>query len=88
MRMEVLRMRRRDHEWLEEASGAAGTDGMRPLLVPTERAFRALGIGRTKGFELIRDGRLVARKIGSKTLVEVESMRRFAASLPRAGRER
>ena len=51
---------------MKEASG--GTEGFGPLLVPAEDAFRALGIGRTKGFELIRDGHLIARKLGSKTL--------------------
>jgi hypothetical protein len=54
--------------------------------VPVNDAFRALGVGRTKGFELIRDGHLIARKIGSRTVVEAESIRRFAAALPRAGR--
>jgi len=70
-------------EGLKEASG--GTEGFGPLLVPVEDAFRALGIGRTKGFALIRDGHLIARKIGSRTVVEAESIRSFAAALPRAG---
>ncbi len=55
-----------------------------PLLVPVEDAFRALGIGRTTGYGLIRDGHLIARKIGSRTVVEAASIRHFAASLPRA----
>ncbi len=73
-----------DFERMRAASG--GTEGFGPLLVPLDDAFRALGIKRTKGFELIRDGHLVARKIGARTVVEAESLRRFAASLPRAGR--
>ena len=56
--------------------------GLEPLLVPPDDAFRALGIKRTKGWELIRYGHLTVRKIGSRTLVEVESIRRFAAGLP------
>jgi hypothetical protein len=76
-------MHPRQFERLMEASG--GTEGFDPLLVPAGDAFRALGIGRTKGFELIRDGHLIARKIGSKTLVETRSIRNFAAALPHAG---
>ena len=68
---------------IKEASEA--TEGFGPLLVPAGDAFRALGIGRTKGFELIRDGHLIARKIGSRTGVEAESIRSFVAALPRAG---
>jgi hypothetical protein len=59
-----------------------------PLLVPAEQAFAAIGIGRTKGFELIRNGHLIARKLGSRTLVETESLRTFVATLPRAGGNR
>ena len=73
-----------DYEEMRAASGTA--EGFGPLLVPLDTAFRALGIGRTKGFALIRDGHLVARKIGSRTVVEAESLRRFAAALPRAGK--
>jgi hypothetical protein len=54
-----------------------------PVLVPAEDAFAALGIGRTKGFELIRTGRLAAR-----TLVEFASLRALVQSLPRAGEHR
>lgn len=54
------------------------------LLIPAKRAFAAIGIGRTKGFELIASGQLVARKLGTKTLVEASSLRRFAKSLPLA----
>ncbi len=48
-------------------------------------AFAALGIGRTKGYQLIKNGELIARKLGTRTVVEAESIRRFAAGLPRAG---
>jgi hypothetical protein len=71
---------------IDPSPAASGPAGFGPLLVPPDAAFQALGIGRTKGWELIRDGRLLARKIGSRTVVEAESVRRFAAALPRAGR--
>lgn len=75
-------MHPREYNLIKATSGAGDFD---PLLVPTSAAFQALGIGRTKGWELIRDGHLVARKIGARTLVEAESVRRFAAELPRVG---
>ncbi len=71
---------------LNSALPAEIAGGFSPLLLSPDTAFRALGIGRTKGWELIRDGHLVARKIGARTLVEAESVRRFATALPRAGR--
>ena len=46
-------------ERMREASG--GAEGFGPLLVSLDNTFRALGIGRTKGFELIRDGHLTAK---------------------------
>ena len=67
------------------ASVGTGEPTFDPVLLPAEETFTTLGIGRTKGFELIRKGDLIARKIGSRTLVEVESIRRFVAGLPRAG---
>jgi hypothetical protein len=71
----------------DAARASDGTSGsaFHPVLLPAEETFTALGIGRTKGFELIRKGDLIARKIGSRTLVEVESIRCFVAGLPRAG---
>ncbi len=69
----------------DHASAGTGGSAFARVLLPAEETFTVLGIGRTKGFELIRKGDLIARKIGSRTLVEVESIRRFVAGLPRAG---
>ena len=52
------------------------------LLIPAQRAFAAIGVGNTTGYKLIAGGRLVARKIGARTLIEAESLRRYIASLP------
>ena len=52
------------------------------LLVPAQRAFAAIGCGNTKGYELIAEGKLVARKLGARTMVEAESWRAYVASLP------
>jgi len=64
------------------------SSGLEPLLISPEQAGRALGIKRTKTFQLIREGHLIARKIGTRTGVETASIRRFAAKLPRAGARR
>ena len=43
------------------------------------------GLNRGKVYELLRDGRLTGRKFGRRTLIEMESVRRFVAGLPRVG---
>jgi hypothetical protein len=54
-----------------------------PTLVPRKAAFALLGIGATKGHELINTGQLDARKIGDKTVITMASIRRYVAGLPR-----
>lgn len=46
---------------------------------------KASGIGRTKVFELIRDGKLPARKIGTRTIVLADDLRHFLETLPVTG---
>lgn len=43
------------------------------------------GIGRTTLFKLIAEGKLDARKIGRRTLITDESLKKFIADLPRMG---
>ena len=57
--------------------------GINALLIPRRAAFDAIGVGNTKGHELIGAGVLIARKLGSRTMIEAESLQRFVASLPR-----
>lgn len=38
-------------------------------------ACYAVGLGRTKLYELIRQGRVITRKIGKRTLIPAESLR-------------
>lgn len=63
---------------------------MRPLspiagrLQPLPAVFKELGIRRTKTYELIANGSLVAVKIGRRTLVTEASIETFKTSLPRA----
>ncbi|MGK7864857.1 hypothetical protein [Falsiroseomonas sp. E2-1-a4] len=60
---------------------SAGASILSVLLVPLDAAFRSLGIGRTKGYELIGSGHLIMVKIGTKSLITADSLERFVASL-------
>ena len=44
------------------------------------------GLGRDKVYRLIRDGQLVARKVGRRTLVVSSDLEKFLTSLPVIGR--
>ncbi|RWQ21573.1 helix-turn-helix domain-containing protein [Mesorhizobium sp.] len=46
-------------------------------------AVASSGLGRTTIYELIRDGKLDARKQGTRTLVLADSLRRHIESLPK-----
>jgi excisionase family DNA binding protein len=46
-------------------------------------AAKAAGIGLTKLREEIRAKRLIARKLGKRTLINVEDLNTWAANLPR-----
>jgi excisionase family DNA binding protein len=46
-------------------------------------AAKAAGIGLTKLREEIRANRLIARKLGKRTLINVSDLNAWAASLPR-----
>jgi excisionase family DNA binding protein len=46
-----------------------------------EAAMRA-GLGRDRIYTAIRDGNLVARKFGRRTLITTDALRRFLDNLP------
>jgi excisionase family DNA binding protein len=48
---------------------------MDPVTVTVQGARKALGLGSTKIYELIGEGRLKTVKIGRRTLVKTESIR-------------
>ena len=50
---------------------------MEPLAVSINDTAKSLGVGRTTVYEMIKDGRLKAFKLGRRTLVRVESIRRL-----------
>ena len=47
---------------------------MEPLTITVNDACKALGLGRTKIYELIGKGRLRTVKIGRRTLISTESI--------------
>ena len=48
-----------------------------PLMVGINDAARALGLGRTTTYVLINEGKIETVKIGRRTLVKMESIRRL-----------
>jgi excisionase family DNA binding protein len=50
-----------------------------PLALSIKDAAKALGLGRTTIYAMIADGRLEIFKIGRRTLVKMESIRRVIA---------
>lgn len=51
---------------------------MEPLLISITEAAKALSLGRTSVYELIRTGELDTRKMGRRRLVTVASIKRLA----------
>ena len=47
------------------------------LLCSVNEGMAAVGLGRTKFYELINDGTIKTRKVGTKTLVVVDSLRQM-----------
>jgi excisionase family DNA binding protein len=51
------------------------TTVLQPLAYSIEEASRVSSIGRTNLYQLIKDGKLQARKVGKRTLIPAESLR-------------
>lgn len=52
---------------------------MEPLSLTVPDACRAIGLGRTKLYELIESGQVETIKIGARTLVKYDSLKRLIA---------
>jgi len=50
-----------------------------PIAVPPKLAFAAIGVGITKGYELINAGELTAFKVGRATRITTDSIRAYVA---------
>ncbi len=50
-----------------------------PLAYSVKDAVRVTSIGKTRLYQLISEGRLEVRRIGSRTLIPAESLRRLIA---------
>lgn len=57
---------------------------MPQLAVGIPEAAVMIGIGRTSLYCLFRDGKIVPRKSGKRTLVLVSDIERYVAELPKA----
>jgi excisionase family DNA binding protein len=57
---------------------------MTPLLVPVKQACAIIGRGQSALYELIGANKIRAVKSGGRTLIDVESLREYAKSLPPA----
>jgi excisionase family DNA binding protein len=55
----------------------AGETSLRPLTVRIPEACRLTGIGRSKLYELIGEGRVRTIKVGASTLIPVASLEEF-----------
>ena len=56
------------------------TGSLEPLMVSPDQAAEILGLGRTKIWEMIADGRLASRKEGARRLVLMSSIKPYAAA--------
>lgn len=56
---------------------------MEPVAVTPKVAFAAIGVGITKGYQLINTGQLEAVKIGRSTRVTWTSVKKLIESAPR-----
>jgi excisionase family DNA binding protein len=53
-----------------------------PLAISIEDVTKASGLGRSKVYEEIRDGRLLARKVGKRTLILMADLKAWLEAFP------
>ncbi|MCJ7420945.1 helix-turn-helix domain-containing protein [Sphingomicrobium astaxanthinifaciens] len=57
---------------------------MYPITISINDAAQAMGIGRTKLYELINKGDVTAVKVGRRTLIKTSSIEAFVSNLEAA----
>jgi len=55
----------------------------RRRLITLKESLKHLRVGRTKAYELINSGKIVAYKQGHQTMIDADSIDAFQAALPR-----
>lgn len=50
-----------------------------PIAIPPKDAFAAIGVGITKGYELINAGELITFKVGRATRITTASLKDYVA---------
>lgn len=73
----VIRTRRGSPRDTKDENQAVSNNHSEPLTVRIPAAIRMTGIGRSKLYELIQSGDIEIVKIGSATLIPVESLRQL-----------
>jgi hypothetical protein len=63
---------------------ATEDSAVQPISFPLLKACTAIGVGKTRMYELISAGLLDARKSGNRTLITAVSLRAYVESLPKA----
>jgi hypothetical protein len=51
-----------------------------PLAVSTTVAFKAIGVGRSLGYDFIKSGQLLTIKLGRRTLIPTDALKAFIDS--------
>ena len=52
-----------------------------PILIPLTQGFGVIGVGPTKGYQLVKEGKIKVVKIGRKSLAIVADLRSLADAL-------
>lgn len=58
---------------------------MQKIAVTISEATKLTGIGRSSIYKLFNEGKLTPRKAGKRTLILVEEIEHYIASLPKGG---
>jgi len=64
----------------------ASTSQLPRIAMKPDEAAEATGFSRTRIFNAIRDGEIIARKDGKATIIEVAEIVRWVRSLPTRGK--
>jgi hypothetical protein len=60
------------------------TESLEPLVVSVQEAERITGHGKTRLYEELAKGNIIAKKSGTRTLIIFDSLRKYIAALPNA----